>query len=1063
MFSVKRFLRNLLSFRTLLVLISVSFNSHLLHAQALRHASSVDTSSRTVEMYGNELTYQVVDGLAIYGGDIVLGTLDEIESMDERISLSQPPWSDRAEATSVPLWSRGVIPYVIDSGLKNSKYLPNINAAIEAWNTRTVVSLRERTDEDDFVRFKLSYGGCWSHIGRSGGEQTIALWGPNCAGRKNVIVHEIRHTVGLWHEHQRRDRDRYISISGANEAFIDVVGLWTSDSEFYGQYDFASTMHYGRGKFPDKPVYRTIPPGLATTYNREPNGLSDGDIDDVARLYGQPPTMTTITSNPLGLDIIVDGVRVTTPASFDWESGSEHSLEAPLQTAAEDGYRFVFGRWSNDGTRVQTVEADINATWFGANYIVQKWLTAEAGPKNAGEVAIGPDISDGFHSFDSRIKLSASPSTAYNIFTSWNWGEHYEGYQGWLPSQRWNPAYPVLGVGTTPRPVHGFFRTKTEGSTYVTINSNVYNAVIRRLYEKSSTGVRLPEVIDTSRSSVRVSAYDEVSPWDVVHCYVFDSWDDGAEIEREFEQGDESTVTLNANTFFPILVDGINEGRIEFSPPAEEVCNSWKSYFAEGTTVQLTAVPESSSTDFVAWLGDASGSDPVTRVTMDTTKQVNAVFYQSGHGLTPDEQTDVVLDQYVTRWIYVPPGAVELKVVLNVTDANHGELLLGVHHGGVPRMENDPKWADFTVGVDEGKATVVVTPHTNPPLKEGPYFITVYTNQGPYNGKLTANVVRGPPVRMQPSVFTFVAPTEWNPPSQSFQLINVGNDTLNYEIDSSTDWMSVTPSRGTLTTDESIQISIDVESMDLEPESYAGKLIIRDRDSIVGPTVSVTFVVITTDQNRAPTPIWHLRWLKLYAGGDSFYRSLAQLFIDPDGDVLDYEARSSEPEVLTVSVDSFDGLVLEPISVGTATVLVTATDAEGLKAKHSTSVTVVSSSSVNSPPESIGEIGPFSFQLDEENNRYLIDVWSAFKDPDGDTLTFVAESDNPDVVEVDGVYDTSVLQIVATSQGSTEVTVTVADPDGLKTSQSFAVTVTDASTGTVNGSTSTRLLVPASP
>ena len=66
--------------------------------------------------------------------------------------------------------------------------------------------------------------------------------------QKGEIVHQVLHSLGMWHEHQRPDRDTYIEIMSdnfeANEAgdfraipveLIDTANL---------PYDYTSLMHF---------------------------------------------------------------------------------------------------------------------------------------------------------------------------------------------------------------------------------------------------------------------------------------------------------------------------------------------------------------------------------------------------------------------------------------------------------------------------------------------------------------------------------------------------------------------------------------------------------------------------------------------------------------------------------------------------------------------------------------------------------------------------------------------------------------------------------------------------
>lgn len=64
-------------------------------------------------------------------------------------------------------------------------------------------------DCDLFPNFR-----CHSSIGRDGGEQSITL-GPDCY-YLGVIMHEMTHAVGFFHEQNRWDRDDYITIHWNN-------------------------------------------------------------------------------------------------------------------------------------------------------------------------------------------------------------------------------------------------------------------------------------------------------------------------------------------------------------------------------------------------------------------------------------------------------------------------------------------------------------------------------------------------------------------------------------------------------------------------------------------------------------------------------------------------------------------------------------------------------------------------------------------------------------------------------------------------------------------------------
>jgi uncharacterized protein (TIGR03437 family) len=130
----------------------------------------------------------------------------------------------------------------------------------------------------------------------------------------------------------------------------------------------------------------------------------------------------TVTSNPAGLAVFVDGVRTATPRTFDWVVDSVHTVSvASPQNETATG-RLIFANWNGD-TYTQSLTVTANANYsVAANFIQQYKLTTAVTVPNATpirpSITITPLATDGFYNAGTQVRLA--PGTTGGLrFNNW--------------------------------------------------------------------------------------------------------------------------------------------------------------------------------------------------------------------------------------------------------------------------------------------------------------------------------------------------------------------------------------------------------------------------------------------------------------------------------------------------------------------------------------------------------------------------------------------------------------------------------------------------------------------
>lgn len=351
-----------------------------------------------------------IDKPAMYEGDILLEAGAESKGKSA-VAITEQRYR----------WPNGTMPYLIASNVPNQS---RITDAVAHWNQIMAGTVRmvPRTTESKFVVFSYSVSPdvCNSYVGMTAvSVQSIGI-GDYCA--TGNIIHEIGHAWGLWHEHTREDRDTFVKVywdnitAGQSSNFTQNI----ANGDDIGTYDYNSIMHYNEYAFSSNglPTIETIPAGIPIGQR---SSLSTGDIAAIKVLYpntsipaSASPVSVTVTSNPPGSMIMIDGVNYVAPAAFAWTAGSTHTVRAVDSDI--DGVRKTFANWSDSGAQSHSITVSPSLTMLKADYAVA--YSVKATGNSTGTIYVTPGSADGYYAAGTALTLTTNPMPEY-CFSGW--------------------------------------------------------------------------------------------------------------------------------------------------------------------------------------------------------------------------------------------------------------------------------------------------------------------------------------------------------------------------------------------------------------------------------------------------------------------------------------------------------------------------------------------------------------------------------------------------------------------------------------------------------------------
>lgn len=186
-------------------------------------------------------------------------------------------------------WSNATIPFYIEEDHFDDEEIKTILSAVHEFQAKTCLRLKpyQSTDEN-WIIITGNEGGCWSSVGMRGeGGQQLNVHAPQCV-QKGVVIHEMLHAAGFYHQQSAANRDDFVEIKWENidDGHASNFNKYNSTvvTDYSLGYDYESIMHYSSKAF-SKNGKDTIVAKKNITKLGQREGFTEKDVLKLNRMY----------------------------------------------------------------------------------------------------------------------------------------------------------------------------------------------------------------------------------------------------------------------------------------------------------------------------------------------------------------------------------------------------------------------------------------------------------------------------------------------------------------------------------------------------------------------------------------------------------------------------------------------------------------------------------------------------------------------------------------------------------------------------------------------------------
>jgi hypothetical protein len=361
-----------------------------------------------------------------------------------------------------------------------------------------------------------------------------------------------------------------------------------------------------------------------------------------------------VTSNPVGLQVKVDGTTITTPQTYAWALNSTHTLSVAAGVQTLNGnitgsttsatFYYTYGRWNDSTAQTHTITvtpgngspafpatSPLVAT-YSANFIQLVPYTASVYPAGEGTVSVSPTpksytgASGTFFVARQKATLTATPVSGWNFYEFNNGPYWLPGGLGANPKAFYvpdsgNPVDTTAEFSNTPVFTVDVSPDAFDSNLYAYVDGNFwYTPKNFSYFYDNYTGS------DWSFGSAHTIDVDsDEYPYSINSRYAYSKWSDGGAQSHTIDVPGASASYIA--TLTPQYAPATNfdyppcGGTATLSPDSP----TGDGFYSTGQKLQFTATPDSGWT-FAGWTFDVTGTTNPASLTANGETLVFANF-----------------------------------------------------------------------------------------------------------------------------------------------------------------------------------------------------------------------------------------------------------------------------------------------------------------------------------------------------------------------------------------------------------------------------------------------------